>query len=241
MQNINSTKFPIAISDEFSNLSIGIQAKAARISIAAVITYQILFFAMIWIRSDLDPYWHTISEYAIGQYGWIMSIGFVVSAVSYAFLFVAIKPQVRGFIGYMGLGLLLICSIAVACVGIFTTDPLDTPPDAMTTRGMIHMFSGLCQLMLLPFAALLINLSLAFKNKALITVKKTLLSTAALPLAGLIGFIVHLSLYVIPLGDNAYGPDVPLGWPIRILFVTYAVWLIVLASQAIKLSRKNTL
>lgn len=38
---------------------------AAWLSIAAV-TYQILLIALIFIRSDLDPSWHTISEWAIG-------------------------------------------------------------------------------------------------------------------------------------------------------------------------------
>ena len=69
--------------------------------------------------------------------------------------------------------------------------------------------------------------------------RRSVLATAALPLLGLIGFIVHLSIYVIPLGENAHGSDVPLGWPARFLFLSYAAWVIVLASQAIRISRKE--
>jgi hypothetical protein len=53
-----------------------ISVTAARLSIAAVITYQVTLIALIFIRPDLDPYWHTISEWAIGPYGWIMSLAF---------------------------------------------------------------------------------------------------------------------------------------------------------------------
>ena len=68
-----------------------ISLTAAWQSIAAVITYQITLIALIVIRPDLDPSWHTISEWAIGPYGWIMSLAFLVSAVSYGSLFIAIK------------------------------------------------------------------------------------------------------------------------------------------------------
>lgn len=87
--------------------------------------------------------------------------------------------------------------------------------------------------MLLPFAALLINLSLARKNQAWATARRALLWTAGLPLLGLVGFLVHLAIFVIPLGD-ASGPGVPIGWPPRFLFLTYMVWLITLAWQAIR-------
>lgn len=49
-----------------------ISSTAARLSIGSVITYQILLTALIFIRPDLDPSWHTISEWAIGRHGWLM-------------------------------------------------------------------------------------------------------------------------------------------------------------------------
>jgi hypothetical protein len=70
-----------------------ISMTAAGLSIAAVITYQVTLIALIFIRPDLDPSWHTISEWAIGPYGWIMSLAFFVSAVSYGSLFIAIKSH----------------------------------------------------------------------------------------------------------------------------------------------------
>jgi hypothetical protein len=46
-----------------------ISRSAAWLSILAVVTYQLVLAALIFIRSDLDPSWHAISDWAIGPYG----------------------------------------------------------------------------------------------------------------------------------------------------------------------------
>ncbi len=212
---------------------------AARLAIAAVLTYQVLLIALIFIRPDLDPSWHTISEWAIGRYGWLMVLAFLISALSYGSLFVAIKSQIRGVWGRIGLGVLLVCTIGTVGVGVFVTDPMPlTPQHGVSTRGVLHVIFGTSALMLLPFAALLINLSLARQNRAWATARRALLWTAGLPLLGLVGSSVHLAVFVVPLGDDAYGPGVHIGWPPRLLLLSYMVWLITLAWQAIRLGRK---
>jgi len=55
-------------------------------------------------------------------------------------------------------------------------------------------------------SALLINLNLAWKNPAWAPARRALLWTAGIPLLGLAGFIVHMIIFLIPLGDDAYGP-----------------------------------
>jgi len=218
-----------------------ISITAARVSIAALITYHILLFALIFIRPDLDPSWHTISEWAIGPYGWIMSMAFMICALSYASLFVTIRSQMRGVMGYVGLGLLLICTVGVFGVGAFTTDPMTTPPDQLSTTGIIHMITGSAQLMLLPFAALIININLAHRNPDWYGSRYILAWTSVLPLLGLIGFMVHFMVDVYPHGENAYGPGVHIGWTPRFLFLTYLIWLITLATQAIKIRKSATM
>jgi hypothetical protein len=133
----------------------------------------------------------------------------------------AIKPHTKGVVGHNGLIALLICTVAPIGVGLFVTDPLDTPPDQMTARGAVHAICGLVQLGLLPFAALLINLSFGRGTVVSMNARRVLQWTAGLPLLALVAFVVHLSVYVIPVGDHAYGPNVPLGWPIRFVFLTY--------------------
>lgn len=211
----------------------------AKLSIAAVITYHLLISALIFIRPDLDPSWHPLSEYAIGSNGWLMSLAFIISSFSYGTLLFNIKSHVNGFFGKFGLFILFICVVGTFCVGIFTTDPLTTAPDKISTTGLIHMFSGMAGLFLFPIAALLINLSIALKNKLWRAAKKILLWTSVIPLIGLAGFIIHLSIYVMPKGEYAYGPDVPLGYPPRLLFLTYMIWLLIINIQLIKIQKLN--
>ena len=98
-----------------------ISTRAARLAIVAIVSYQILLIALIFLRPDLAPSWHTLSKWAIGPYGRIMSGAFLISALSYAALFVMLKSQLRGSLGgRMGLGILVICVIGATGVGIFT-------------------------------------------------------------------------------------------------------------------------
>lgn len=46
-----------------------ISTAAARLAIATIVSYQVLLVVLIFLRPDLDPSWHTISEWAIGRYG----------------------------------------------------------------------------------------------------------------------------------------------------------------------------
>ncbi len=210
---------------------------AAWLAIAAVITYQLILIMLIFIRPDLDPSWHTISEWAIGPYGWLMSMAFLISAVSYGSLWVAIRSQVQGIWGKIGLAILFTCFIGTVGVGVFTTDPY--PPEKNpTTIGILHVITGTSAMMLLPFAALLINLSLARKNPKWASAKRALSWTAGLPLLAFVGFVTHLMIFVMPLGDY-YGPGLQIGWPPRFLFLLYQLWLITVAWQAIKVRRQE--
>lgn len=181
-----------------------------RLAGAAIITYQILLAAVILIRPEIDPTLEPISEYAIGRLGWIAVLAFLVSATAYALLFAAVRPLVRG---RLGLSLLGICVLGTVGVGVFVADPVVTPWSAMTTVGRLHVVCGLSALVLLPFAALLINRELA---RRLPEAARVLRWTGWLPPAG---FILHALLSaVVP----------PEGWPPRLLLLTYAIWLLAL-------------
>ena len=96
------------------NTSAAISTISARLAIVAIVSYQILLIALIFLRPDLAPSWHTISEWAIGPYGGAMSGAFLISAMSYAALFVMLKSQLHGSLGRIGLGILLICVLWLA-------------------------------------------------------------------------------------------------------------------------------
>lgn len=206
---------------------------AAAASRVAVVLFQVLLFAMIVVRPDIDPYWHTISEYAIGPWGWLMQLAFLTAALSYGLLAVSLWPRVTTILGRVGLALLMVCTVALIAAGLFVTDPLETPSDALTTHGTLHAMGSVAQLVVLPVAALLLNLSLASRSTG--ATRTMLYWTAALPLAALAGFVLHLTMFILPLGDHAYGPGVPLGWPVRFVLLAYGAWVWVLASQSLHL------
>src|SRR5258708_27057892 len=108
--------------ESLTHTSAPISITAAWGAIAGIVSYQILLIVLIFLRPDLDPSWHTISEWAIGRYGWMMSGGFLISAASYAALFVMLRSQVNGIMGRVGLGILLMSVIGAFGVGICTTN-----------------------------------------------------------------------------------------------------------------------
>jgi hypothetical membrane protein len=214
-----------------------ISTNAAWFSMGAILTYQALLVLLIFIRPDLDPSWHSISEWSIGPHGWIMSGAFLVSSASYLSLFVMLRTQLRNPMGRIGVGILLICAIGAAGAGIFTTDSMPFHPP-LTTRGTLHILCGTVQLVLFPFAALLVGLSLARANQVWARARRPLLWAAWLPLFGFVCFAVYTSLFVVPMGPHAYGPGVNIGWPPRFAFFTYMLWIVIVGSHAIKCSRK---
>jgi len=220
--------------------SVAISVPAGLLAIAAIVSYQILLIALIFLRPDLDPAWHTISEWAIGPYGRLMSTAFLISGLGYAALFVMLLPEVQGAMGRIGMGILLLCVTGALGVGVFTTDPMPIRPPLSTT-GTLHVIFGTSQLMLLPLAALLINLNLARRNQRWARARRMLLWTAGLPLLGFGGFALYSAIFVFPMGTEAYGPGVNIGWPPRFAFFTYMLWVVTLSWQGIRCNRVGNL
>ncbi len=210
-----------------------VSIKAAWTAIFAAILYQLLLITLIFLRPDLDPTWHTISEWVIGPYGWLMRMVFFLWAVSYTALFVAVRRQVNGKLGKTGLVLLFVCIIGTYGVGTFTTDPLDGSKTTIT--GLLHTTFGTAGLMLLPFAALLVTRSLARRSDASRSARCILRWTAWLPLLGWTSFVLYTALFIVPLGPHAFGPGVNIGIPPRITILTYAAWTVIVALQTMKL------
>ncbi|MCO1657140.1 DUF998 domain-containing protein [Pseudonocardia sp. S2-4] len=121
-----------------------------------------------------------------------------------------------------GLGILAVCAVGGVGVGVFVTDPMTAPPDALTTHGVLHVIFGASALVLLPAAALLITRSLARAHPAGSRDQAVLRGVALLPLAGLLLIWVPEVAGLIPTG----------GWPDRVLFLIYTVWVVVLARKA---------
>lgn len=219
----NNTKTPMPAS--------AISLPAAQLALWSSVAFVVLLAVLHVVKSDLDPSWRVISEYAIGSNGWMMVVAFLALSAACTGLFVALKSQIRNMYGRIGLAMLLITAVGMAMAGIFVTDPITASKDAATTAGGLHEIGALLDLT--PFAAILVSLSLIRKNPAWAKAKRALLWTMYLPLIGLVVFIGATSAMMPK--DGVSTPEVLIGWPNRFLILTYCVWFATVAWQAINL------
>lgn len=209
---------------------------AARLSFVAAATFLVLLAALHFIKPEFDPSWRVISEYALGDYGWMMALAFLSLAVSCVGLFVAIRSQTRTIGGKIGLAFLLVAAAGLIIAAIFTTDPITASQDELTAHGNLHGL-GAALGTGFPIAATLIGWSLA-RNQAWFPARRSLLWSAGL---AWIGFLVFsLSMAIMFPDDGTFGPDVLIGWPNRFMIVAYSVWLMVVAWRAARLSRQRS-
>jgi hypothetical protein len=209
-----------------------ISLAAARLSVAGAALFLVLLAALHFIKPELDPSWRMISEYGIGANGWVMSLAFFSLAVSCVALFAAIRSQVQTAGGRVGLAFLLISAAGLTIAGIFTTDPITATSAELTTGGSIHGLGAMLGIPGVPIAAAFVSWSLS-RNKAWASVRRSVLWAAALTWVGVLGF--SLAMPIMMQGHDGFGPDVPIGWPNRLLIVAYCAWLIVVAWRAAQL------
>jgi hypothetical protein len=210
---------------------------AALLSFAAAATFVVLLAALHFIKPELDPSWHFISEYAIGDYGWIMVVAFLSLAFSYVSLFVAIRSQLRTIAGRIGLVLLLVSALGLTIAAIFTTDPITVSKDEVTTEGTLHNLGGTLGIAM-PFAAAIIGWKLA-RNPAWSSARRPLLWATGLALVAFVVSFFSVGVMASQSGGK-FGPDVLVGWPNRFEVVAYSVWLMVVAWQVLKLRGKES-
>jgi hypothetical protein len=210
---------------------------AARLAILTVVAFEVIAAALILVRHDLDPAWQTTSIYARGRLGWIMSVGFLLSAVSYGATIYAVRRWVHGWYGRLGLVILALCTVAMALTGVFTSDPIETLPANLSTVGKLHAINAFFSLMFIPFAAALINMALARRDQAWVGWKRSLIVSGFLPLEGLVIFWIW-NAAVAP-SDWHFGPGINVGWPGRFLLLVHMVWVITLASQVLQMQRRG--
>ena len=207
---------------------------AARLAIAAAATVLLLLAGLHVLSPEFDPSWRMVSEYANGQYGWVLSTMFVSWAISSWALAFAIWPQVKTTLGKTGLAFLIAAGVGEAMASVFDiTHPL-------------HGLAALIGIPSLAIAAMLISVSLG-RSEGWSTAKKPLLWTANLTWMSLALMAATLAIFFVTYkqagGDMTGGVITTLppgvlalgGWANRLLVLAYNVWVMTVAWQAIKL------
>ncbi len=201
-------------------------ANAARLSIAAGSLFVLLLLSLHVLEPEFDPTWRFISDYALGNFGWMMHLAFFMLATSLVSAGVALFSHVRSVVGYIGLAILGIGAIGIVIAAITTTDPIATPVEAMTLSGKMHVFGA--SLDYTPVAALLLSFVLA-RNPTWRPIRPWLFLTTGIMLVAMVAFML-----VLP-HDGKFGPGVLAGLFGRFLTVSYLGWLLTVGLHTLKL------
>ncbi len=133
----------------FSNHSVGLEAEntkaehsvaaislpAARLSLTSTAVFIVLVAALHFLKPDFDPSWRFISEYAIGDYGWVMVIAFFFWVIGHIGLFAAIRTQVPTVGGKIGVWLLLVIAAELCWpVSLSPTPSQQLTPNELLTE-----------------------------------------------------------------------------------------------------------
>lgn len=188
---------------------------AARISVAATAAFWFLLVLLHLVRPDLDPSWRFISEYELGDYGWMMRAAFACLAVGTAGIGIAIMPDTRGISGGFGLLLLGVSALGMLMAAVYA-------PSATS-----HLHDLGAMLDNIPFAALFIAWKLS-KHGQTSTHRITTNLFAFLPLLGLVIFIASMAWF-LPRNGGHPGPTVLVGWQNRFLIATQCLWILYMA------------
>ena len=214
-----------------------ISLPASRISLASGALFVILLAALHIVKPDLDPSWSVVSEYALGEYGWIMTIAFLSLGICAVSLFVAIRSQVQTLGGRIGLIFLLVGAAGPILAAIFPMDPITTPADAITTQGAIHSMGAMLSDGIL-IAATLLTVSLGRKNPDWRTVRMPLILALILAWVAAVAFTGSM-MVLLPRNGGQLGPNVAVGWQSRLVMLAYAAWLMTAAWSALRVRARG--
>jgi hypothetical protein len=202
------------------------RVRAADIATAAATGFLVLLGLLHAVKPDLSPTWRTVSEYAIGSQGWLMSAAFLTLATSCVATIIAVKPYTADRAGRVGRVALGITAAGLTLAGLATSDPITATPDQLTAEGNLHGLAAMIGMPAFLIAAVALHRSL--RRHAAVSSYAVRRATIALVVA-----VVVFGASMAVMFDGAPSdPSVRIGIQNRILVVAYAAWLIVTARAA---------
>lgn len=201
-------------------------SRFALVSILSGVLFILLLSILHLLQPEFDPTWRFISEYALGNFGWMMHLAFGLLAIAQISVAITILPHIRSVSGYIGLVILGISAIGVIIAGIFVTDPISISPKDATFSGSMHSIGAMLDYT--PIAALLITFSLC-RLDAWRPMKKVLLTSSVVAIIAMLVFVLQIPQ------DGQFGPGVLAGLFGRFLILADIAWLIIVGTHAFKL------
>lgn len=191
----------------------------ARISFVASAVSLVLLAALHILSPEFDLSQRMVSEYALGNFSWVLSLMFLTWALSCIALFLALKSRVQTVGGKIGLGLLLLSALGMTMAAFFDVNH------------SLHGLAAMIGMPSLPIAAVLISLSLG-RHPSLSVARRWFLGTAILACASLVLMNIAVFSGFSPAGEA--NPGAWFGWANRFLILAYNVWLMTVAGYMLK-------
>jgi hypothetical protein len=192
---------------------------AGKISFAASAASLILLLVLHILSPEFDPSWRMVSEYALGNYGWVLLLMFLTWALSCVALFFAVKSQARTLAGKIGLGFLLLSAVGMTMGGLFDVNH------------NLHGLAAMIGIPSLPVAAILISASL-IRSPSWAPARGMLLGTAILTWVSLV--LMNIAVFTaFSQSSEQLSQDAWVGWANRFLIIAYNVWLMAVARRAV--------
>jgi hypothetical protein len=231
---MNAATEPISSSDPSK-----IVTPAAWLAMIMTAATILLLAALHVLSPEFDPSWRMVSEYALGHYGWVLSLMFLAWGISSWALAAAIWSQPQTRAGKVGLWFLILAGIGEAMASVFDI-----------THDTGHGIAGLLGVGGFPVAALLLSISLG-RTEAWRPVKKTLLRLANLTWISVVLLAITMVIMTLQV-LHANGGHLPQhapkslppgvigldGWANRLIVLSNCAWVFFAAWQAIQLHRK---
>jgi hypothetical protein len=206
-----------------------VSAAASRLAIAAAVATLLFLAALHVLSPEFDPSWRMVSEYANGQYGFVLSLMFIAWAISSWALAYALLPRLTTRAGRIGLAFLVAAGLGEAMASVFDI------------KHSLHGLSALIGIPSLPVAAMLISVALG-RYEGRHSATKPVLWTANLTWISLALMMAAFAVFIFTFkqagGDMTAGTAITalppgvialVGWANRLLILAYCVWAIIAA------------
>src|SRR5258708_39641994 len=211
------------------------------LAIAAAAVALLLLASLHVLSPEFDPSFRMVSEYALGHYGWVLSLMFLAWGISAWALAVALWSQVKTRAGKVGLWFLVIAGLGEAMASVFdiTHDPG-------------HSIAGVLGIGGFPIAAMLLSVSLG-RTQAWRGAKSLLLWIANLNWLSVVLLVATLVLMTVQFAQVSGGQlpqhaptHLPAGvlgldgWADRLIILSNCLWVVVAALQAMKVADQRS-
>jgi hypothetical protein len=201
---------------------------AAWLAIGATLISALALVTLHFLSPQLHPSWRMVSEYANGNYRWVLTVVFLAWALGSFALALAILPWGNGWIGAAGLLFLVLAGVGEAMGGLFDINH------------RLHGAAFAVGVPALPIAAILLTIAarragldvpiwaaaMPILSVAMMAMSMAMLFSS-LKAAGITMSANSRPLSALPDGVIAWN-----GWANRLVFATYYLW-VIMAGRAV--------